>query len=193
MSFTRFHDDPCRIKKQLEESTGPGRYMVDVPGNGLKPCFMEDPYIRLQKWGANLQTNCINLESNLMGLGRNLNRDCATVNTYTQDKVESKPIEYPSCQPFTDQTRATNPAWTARDLEQVNWGFLPLDPQENTCIPFQKNLNTRLLESDFFVPEIPQCISASAPGPLYANQKMNGACNSYGTCGTSSVIQQHKD
>ena len=193
MSFTRFHDDPCRIKKQLEESTGPGRYMVNVPGNGLKPCFMEDPYIRLQKWGANLQTNCINLESNLMGLGRNLNRDCATVNTYTQDKVESMPSEYPSCQPFTDQTRATNPAWTARDLEQVNWCFLPLDPQENVCIPFQNNLNTRLLESDFFVPEIPQCISASAPGPLYANQKMNGACNSYGTCGTSSVIQQHKD
>ena len=38
----RFHDDPCRIKKQLQESTGPGRYMLNVPGNGPKPCFMED-------------------------------------------------------------------------------------------------------------------------------------------------------
>ena len=25
MSFTRFHDDPCRIKKQMQELTGPGR------------------------------------------------------------------------------------------------------------------------------------------------------------------------
>ena len=82
MSFTRFHDDPCRIAKQLQESTGPGRYMVDVPGNGAKPCFMEDPFVRLQKWGANLQTNTINLESELLGLGRNLNRDCQSVNRY---------------------------------------------------------------------------------------------------------------
>ena len=70
MSFTRFHDDPCRIAKQLQESTGTGKYMLNVPGNGDKPCFMEDPFCRLQKWGANLQTNSINLESDLLGLSR---------------------------------------------------------------------------------------------------------------------------
>ena len=59
MAFTRFHDDPCRIKKQLQESTGPGLFMIDVPGNGLNPCFMEDPFVRMQKWGANLQTKVI--------------------------------------------------------------------------------------------------------------------------------------
>ena len=36
MAFTRFHDDPCRINKQLQESTGTGRYMLNVPGNGEK-------------------------------------------------------------------------------------------------------------------------------------------------------------
>jgi hypothetical protein len=31
MSFTRFNYDPCRTKKLLEESTGPGRYMLNKP------------------------------------------------------------------------------------------------------------------------------------------------------------------
>ena len=57
MSFTRFHDDPCRITKQQQESTDQGKWILNVPGNGDKPCFMIDPSIRLQKWGANLLTN----------------------------------------------------------------------------------------------------------------------------------------
>ena len=141
MSFTRFHDDPCRIKKQLQESTGAGRYMLNVPGNGDKPCFMVDPYVRLQKWGANLRSNTINLESNLRGLDQNLDRDCKD-NSYTSKAVPSSAIAYPSCRPITDQPRATNPAWEVRDLEQVDWYTLPLNPQENTCIPFQNNLDT---------------------------------------------------
>jgi hypothetical protein len=42
------------------------------------------------------------------------------------------------------------PAWTARDLEQVDWYTLPLDPQENTSLPFQSNVSTRILEKDYF-------------------------------------------
>lgn len=152
MSFTRFHDDPCRIQKQLQESTGPGRYMINVPGNGLKPCFMADPYMRMQKWGANLMTESIDLESRLRGMDRNLDRDCTK---YDDKPIKSKRVSYPTCEPFTDQTRATNPAWTARDLPQTNWYILPLNPQENTCMPFQNNLSTRILEKDSFVPSAP--------------------------------------
>ena len=136
MSFTRFNDDPCRINKQLQESTDPGRYMLNVPGNGDKPCFMEDPYIRLQKWGANLHTNTINLESELMGLSinknnRNNNRDCIDKNQHNLDNVNNKAINYPNCNPITEQSRVTNPVWLYRDLEQ-------------------NNLNTRILERDNF-------------------------------------------
>ena len=72
MSFTRFHDDPARIEKQLQESTEQGEYMLNVPGNGVKPCYIKDPFIRMQKWGANLQTNSINLESDLRGITRTI-------------------------------------------------------------------------------------------------------------------------
>ena len=37
MAFTRFHDDPCRIQKYLEETTNVGNYEINVPGVGAKP------------------------------------------------------------------------------------------------------------------------------------------------------------
>jgi hypothetical protein len=51
---------------------------------------------------------------------------------------------------MTEQSRTIMPAWTARDLEQVDWYYPPLNPQENVCLPFQSNLNTRILEKDYF-------------------------------------------
>ena len=151
MAFTRFCYDPCRVNKQLQELTGLGRYMLNVPGNGDKPSYMEDPYIRMQKWGSNLMTNTVNLESDLMGLTRSANRDCIDVNNYRKHEVSTEKVSYPSTQPLTDQTRATHPAWTYRDLEQVDWYILPLDPQENVCMSFQNNLSTRILEKDAFL------------------------------------------
>ena len=155
MSCTRFNDDPCRIMKQQQESTDQGKWRLNVPGNGDKPCFMVDPSIRLQKWGANLMTNTINLESSLFGLDRNLTRDCNPQNNYKDVNIPTSPIEYPVCSPFTDQSRVTNPAWWYRDLEQPNWDYLPLNPQENTCMSFQNNLSTRILEKDNYVTKIP--------------------------------------
>lgn len=167
MAFTRFHDDPCRVKKQLQESTGPGRYVLNQPGNGDRPCYMEDTFCRLQEWGANLRTNSINLESDFRGLTRSLTHDCPDRNNYQKNEVQTSPIPYPSCNPYTDQSRATNPAWTARDLEQVDWYTLPLNPQENTCISFQNNLSTRILEKESYRPII-SCITHSNPNPLAA-------------------------
>ena len=57
MAFTRFHDDPCRIQKYLEESSNIGKYILNKPGNGDKPEFIDDPYIKIQNWGANLSNN----------------------------------------------------------------------------------------------------------------------------------------
>ena len=104
MAFTRFHDDPARVKKQLQESTDPGRWMVNVPGNGTHPGFSEDPYCRLQKWGGNLRTNVVDLQSDLMGLTRNLNRDCVRNNMYEQYEAQSEKMNFKSHKPFVDET-----------------------------------------------------------------------------------------
>ena len=177
MAFTRFHDDPCRIKKQLQESTGPGKYMLNVPGNGDKPCFMEDPFIRMQQWGANLMTNTINLESDLKGLSRNLSRDCIDKNEYRTTAVKTSQVQYPNCEPVTDQSRATHPAWHYKDLEQVNWYILPLNPQENTCMRFENNLSTRIIERDSYVPELPPCLDTSKIDMPFYNTNPNPNLN----------------
>jgi len=154
MAFTRFKYDDSRTKKSLQQSTDPGRWILNVPGNGSSPFYMNDPQIRIQKWGANLRTNTINLESELKGVNRELNKDCLGKNNYTLYNVPSEPINYPTTNKLTtEQSRTTNPAWWYRDVEQTDWYYPPLNPQENTCMPFQNNLSTRILEKDYFTPK----------------------------------------
>jgi hypothetical protein len=170
MAFTRFHDDDARIMKNLQQSTGPGRWILNVPGSGDKPAYMADPQIRMQSWGANLMTNSINLESELFGMTRRLTHDCLGKNLYTlpDNKVPTSKVQYPTCNGlYTEQSRTIAPAWVVRDAEQVDWYTLPLNPQENTCMPFQNNLNTRILEKDYFVQKI-NCNSNSQLFPLKA-------------------------
>jgi len=153
MAFTRFSYDECRTKKQLQQSTDQGRWILDVPGNGDTPCYIEDPQIIIQKWGANLRTNTVNVESDLLGVNRGLGRDSLAEN-YKKHNVSNSAIQYPTCSNvFTAQSRTTNPAWWYRDLEQVAWEYPPIDPQINTCLPFQNNLSTRILEKDYYTPK----------------------------------------
>ena len=80
MSFTRFDYDNCRTMKQLQELTGPGRYMLNTPGPGCNVCFYNDPQMRMQKWGANLRHvdggAPIDIDSDLLGITRKLTKDC---------------------------------------------------------------------------------------------------------------------
>ena len=89
MAFTRFHDDPCRIQKYLDETTYIGNYEINVPGNGNNPTFINDPYLRIQKWGANLSKNKTELESDLIGITRKLNRDSIQENNYLKYNINN--------------------------------------------------------------------------------------------------------
>ena len=172
MANTRFYYDDCRTKKQLQQSTDPGRWVLNVPGNGSHPCYIEDPQIIIQKWGANLRTNTINLESDLLGVNRRANRDCLGKDNYQNFNVQNEAIQYPKCNAlYTDQSRATNPAWWYRELEQVDWYYPPLNPQENTCLPFQNNLSTRILEKDYFTPKR-ECIVSESKNYLPASYNL---------------------
>ena len=149
MSFTRFHDDPERIKKQLQQSTGSARYIMNVPGPGDALPFLEDPQIRMQKWGANLHTNTCDLESELRGLGRTLNRD-EIKHTYSSfSPHHHRAMAFPtSSSSMTDESRATHPAYELREIQLYRPDPLMIDPQQNVEIPFFNNLNTRILEKD---------------------------------------------
>ncbi len=154
MASTRFSYDECRTKKQLQQSTDPGRWILNVPGNGSNPAYMEDPHIRIQKWGGNMMTNTINLESELRGVGRQMGRDCLGKDNYQKYAVTTNQIQYPKCAALsTEQSRTIMPAWTIRDQQHDNWQYPIFNPQENISMPFANNLSTRILEKDYYTPK----------------------------------------
>jgi hypothetical protein len=155
MANTRFYYDPCRTKKSLQQSTGPGRYILNVPGNGLDNPYINDVHVRLQKWGANLKTNTVNMESDLFGLTRPLNRDLVDENDYKQYAARTGDVFYNNQQPFVEESRASHPAWMYKDLEQTRWENPFLNPLNGLEKGFNENIQTRILEKDYFKPTIP--------------------------------------
>ena len=152
MSFTRFHDDEVRINQQLKELTYQGRYQLSVPGPGASMPFQDDTHLRMQKWGANLRTNSTNLESDLIGLTRPLQRDNVDTNNYKTQSVNSSQVSYSNQNPFVEESRASHPAWMYRDLEHPRWETPIINPQVNLEKPFHDNIQTRILEKDYYQP-----------------------------------------
>ena len=161
MSFTRFNYDDCRTQKNLQQATGPGRYILNTPGWGAAPVTFDDPQIRMQKWAGNLRkvynSSSIDINSDLLGITRPINsKDCPEKSFPFKGVVKSQKQIYPAVKKaMTHESRVTHPAWMYRDLEQSRKYPLFLDPLENCLVPFERNLNTRLLERDNFVPDIP--------------------------------------
>lgn len=145
MSFTRFNYDDARTKKQLQESISVGLYHLDTPGPGINTSFLEDPHIRLQKWGANLRTNTIELENDFRGLNRKLKRDQDQYDDISAKTMEKTYMVEPS---FIDETRASQPAWLLRDQTNIRWDIPLNNHQEHIEIPFEHSESTRSLEKD---------------------------------------------
>ena len=159
MAFTRFNYDEARTHKILMESTGPGKYMLNTPGQGTKPFYYEDPHIRLQKWGANLLHvpggHPVDIASDLDGRSRRHNKYCVDDKVPFRTPVQTQKQDYSTAKSYTDETRTSHPAWMYRTLEQTRWEYPLLNPQENVCKHFENNVSSRILEKDNFVPKKP--------------------------------------
>ena len=150
MASTRFRNDPSKINIHNQQSTDQGRWILNTPGNGDKPYYMEDPYVISQKWGGNLWSNATDVHSYLMGLQQRTGKDCLGKEKFGQ-VLNASPNLYPTSNNLTtEQSRAIAPSWTVRDIRQVHFNSLPFDPQENTALKFPNNLSTRILEKDAF-------------------------------------------
>ena len=160
MAFTRFHDDPARISKQLEESTFPSEYYLNTPGPGVRLPFQDDVQLRLQKWGANMLPDTVNLESGLLGIDRPLNRHrndnvaydstgvAASATAASAETASTFPVE----KPFVEESRASHPAWMYRNFPEDRWSYPQLNPQNLATIekPFPFDTQTRLLSRDYY-------------------------------------------
>ena len=150
MAFTRFSSDPDVINKRLVESTFNGVYHMNVPGNGLNNPYIDDTHIRLQKWGANLRTNTLDIENDLRGTNRKLGSDYQNY-MKTSALIKSNSNSFPTNSFLTDETRASCPAWLFRDLTQHSPNYLHINPQLNVAMSFENNQATRNLEKDYYL------------------------------------------
>ena len=149
MAFTRFKYDKSRVDKQLTEETFTARYMLNTPGNGTAMPFQEDPHTRLQMWGANFAGNALDVENDLMGITRPLNRDCLK-DEYKKKSTPIQTLHYSTTSSHVSQSRVETPAWEVRSVMPDRGNFLFYNPQEHVDREFQNNLNTRMLQKDMY-------------------------------------------
>jgi hypothetical protein len=138
------------MKYNLQISTFAERYFLNTPGPGSNLPYFEDPQVRMQGWGANMHNNAIGIESDLRGMTRKLNRDNVDLNQHVAFSEHGEKPVYPLQGHFVDESRATHPAWMYRDLEQKRWETPFVNPQANVEKRFADNLQTRILEKDFY-------------------------------------------
>ena len=147
MALTSIKNDISRVEKELQQSTGSGRYVLTMPGPGTNMPFHNDPHIRLQKWGANFTPNMIDLENKLRRADRPLNRD---ETKYTYEKVKQGDLPYSSVNMMTDQSRATHPAWSFLDKNIERWEEPLHDYQSKSVITFANNISSRVQQKNNF-------------------------------------------
>ena len=152
MSFTRFHDDPNRIKKKNIEISMMNQYTFNTPNNiNNASVFYDDPHLRMQKSGHKLYKNLTNVESELLGINHTLNRDHINKNNYKKNSSFKIPVATKiNNENITNQSLATVPAWLFREKPQHRPNILFHDPQQNTEIPFYHSLDTNILENDYY-------------------------------------------
>lgn len=184
MACTRYTNDRGRIEKQNMMLTNAGRYALDTPGPGDQMAFNADPHIRIQKWGANFRDNMMDINSDLRGLTRPLTRDLPEVNDHKKWSVSSSaPTQHGESNYVTDDSRATHPAWTYRETELNRFEPTLLNPLDQLEKPFHYDLNTRILERDYFKPSpVPLAIAGTMrQNTGYAPFQQNlGGISTYG-------------
>ena len=166
---------PCARSERLRVLTAPGQYWLNTPAADTAACRNDDPYVRLQHVGP---TACapgaaVDVESEL----RRLNYRASMCAAKQFQPGSYTPTSYcdtrrgGACMPFTEPTRVSNPACTAREQGVNRWEWLCYDPQATALMRFEANVPSARVFKDNFVPclETPQDQSPLLPpGAAYA-------------------------
>ncbi len=192
MSFSNLNYDKEAYKQSLNQSVGPGVYLLSNHAK-CDQCYPYPPTVRLQKQGDSVVNNSslIDVDSELLGLTRKSTKDigkqynpdcledmCNTGEVCGQGVVGQckgrKPGERASdnnlkhwkdCYIPAEDTRLSNPSCNLRGTGWNRWEWLCLNPQDRVEIPFDFNISNRLVVKDNHRPCIPNPISAEPALP----------------------------
>lgn len=170
MSFTRLPFDTCAYKHSLLESIGSCDYMLDRNAP-CKPCFVPDPSINVQRNGAALCPNLIDVDSELLGLTRKASH-CPSKQYLPSDKAYCGAVPSDECNDLrAEHCRISNPSCTLRCTGWNRFEYLCKNPQDKVEIPFEWNINNRLVVKDAHRPCKPKPISQTLALPPQIDQQ----------------------
>ena len=155
MSFSRLQYDTCAYDKTLSESMGTGEYMTKDLANTQKDCFMPWSHLISDKRGVAVSANypLIDVDSELLGLHRHASHcrkqpdNSFAINSPLNDCTNSFMQ--------SEDTKITNPPCTLRSTGWNRWEWLCENPQNKAIIPFQTEVQNKLIVRDNHVPCIP--------------------------------------
>lgn len=163
MSFNRLNYDMCQYKQSIQESTGPGSYMLGTPPNNCDYCYPTPPTIRLQKGGDSIDRSrpLIDTDSELRTM-KNSNVDPGS------EPFKNPPeglTHWRDCFHHTIESRHSDPASNLRGTGFDRWEYLCFNPQEKATIPFDYNISNRLIVKDNHRPCVPTPIDGKITLP----------------------------
>lgn len=176
MSFNRLNFDTCAYNHQLNESIGPGEYMLDR-NNFCEPCFVPSPTVNVQRFGAAIcNKSLIDVDSELLGITRKAS-DCPGKQYLPQEKPFCQTRLTNECNELdAEHTRLSNPPCTLRCRGWNRWEWLCQDPQDRVIMPFDTNINNRLIVKDNHRACIPKPLDQSLSLPTATRQEKNLFC-----------------
>lgn len=168
MSFNRLDYDPCTYRADLDQSVGPGNYLVATPGPHCLPCFSGDPWV--QSGGADstcASRSLVDVDSELHNLTRPATNCPSGLYHPGKEPFCATRTDFPDCRTTvaTDDTRLNDPPCTLRGTGWNRWQWLCTDPQDRVQMPFDWNIDSKLVSKDAHRPCIPSPIDQLAVMP----------------------------
>lgn len=176
MSHTRLQYDDCAYRHELKESVGPGEYLLATPRVDCEyNCFFPSPGIALGRNGAAVcEKELIDVDSELMGISRKATL-CPTNKYLPMDKPFCPARKLKDCSALSpEDTRISNGPCTLRGIPNGfnRWEWLCKNPQEKALVPFDFNINNRIIVKDAHRPCIPNLMDQSAALPPASNMSV---------------------
>ena len=168
MSLNRLSYDTCHYTNFLSKSMKQGHYHLNTPPIDCEPCYPNHSTIRLQKRGNSMVKNApmIDVNSELKGITRKLSKCDRSYYQPQKGKIQighkyikNDIIDYKDCQKPSLDTRLIDPPCTLRGTGWNRWEPLCLNPQDHVFIPFDTNINNRLVVKDNHRPCLPKPLS----------------------------------
>lgn len=165
MSFSRLSYDNCTYTHMLRESVGPGEYSIATPKVDCESCYFPTPDIRMTRRGVGKSKDLVDIDSELIGITRKASN--CPLNKFLPVKEENQNINLgKDCMHLTtEETRISNPPCTLRGTGWNRWEWLCQNPQDKIFIPFDFNINERMIAKDNHRPIIQQPIDQQGSLP----------------------------